>query len=375
MKNQLTTPNILIFVRANQQANLAYEMIKNNPFAHAVLKGVNSMVALLNMENEFVFASDLFLKNYNFKDVEAVVGHRIGETLKCIYYDPKNDCGTQNICASCGVSAILTTENSAIENVSATIIAKSGDVIIEKNYELSYVGVEFSGNKFKMLTINDASAVKRKERLESVYLKRMDSQLAIVKEQSGLLKIRAKKDGSSQIDLYELLDDTIIQLKQRTSFQKTFSEALNETLVVVNEKINSFDLFTNLIEDFLGRCANKEVVIKKGLEFYDFNFYSDKNILYCALVSLIENALVASVVNSNIVISMSCNEDSVVFAVHNDAVIPEYIQNKIFRNKKGIGTYGVKLFVESYLKGSVYFTSVEGLGTTFYLKLPMLIIF
>ncbi|PCH77946.1 MAG: hypothetical protein COB98_01965 [Flavobacteriaceae bacterium] len=141
-----------------------------------------------------------------------------------------------------------------------------------------------------------------------------------------------------------------------------------------NEKLNSSDIFNELSQNFLKRCSENEIVIKKGLEFDDFDFYTDRLILNCALIALIENAFIGSPKKGSIEISMTRAEGSIVFSVHNKAVMSAYVQLQVFRNREGIGTYGAKLFIEKYLKGSVYYTSVEGLGTTFYLKLPLLMI-
>ncbi|PCH77945.1 MAG: hypothetical protein COB98_01960 [Flavobacteriaceae bacterium] len=217
MKNQFSSCKSLTFVRANQQLTTVFEKIKSNAFAHAILKGGYSMVTLLNEKNELVFASDLFLKNFYFRSPEDIIGRALGETLNCIYYDANTGCEGRKICASCGVPSLL--NNSIPEgNVSTSIIAYSGDLITEKHYELSYIGIALDGDKFKMLTLTDVSAIKRKERLESVYLKRMTVKLAIAKEQFGKLKKFSNLDNSLTTHLHDLLEDTIVQLNEGASF-------------------------------------------------------------------------------------------------------------------------------------------------------------
>jgi len=376
MKNQSGTPNNLAYIKTNNRAFADHEKIKSTAFGYAVLKGVHAMVAIINEDNYLVFMSDLFVKNFNYDGKGNFIGKKIGETLRCIYYDPKLGCEGKKICSSCGVSSILKEDNNVdeTESVAATIVAQTGDLIIEKSYELYSVNIELEGDKFKMLTINDISDLKRKDSLEKVYLRRMDNQLAVVKEQSDILRKQVVLENKIDIGLYDSLGETILQLKEKTSFQQIFSEAQNETLTVINEKLSSVEVYTMLTNDFSGRCANKRIKIKKGLEFEVFNFYSDKNILGSAIVAILENALAASTINSNIIISMSRVNESVVISVHNEAVMSAYVQLQVFRNMNGIGTYGAKLFIEKYLKGEVYFSSIDGLGTTFYLKLPLLMI-
>ena len=73
----------------------------------------------------------------------------------------------------------------------------------------------------------------------------------------------------------------------------------------------------------------------------------------------------------------SVGED-VEFSVHNPGVIPAEVQQQVFKRSfstkaakgRGIGTYSVKLFAESYLGGTVGFESSPEVGTRFFVRLP-----
>jgi sensor histidine kinase regulating citrate/malate metabolism len=70
--------------------------------------------------------------------------------------------------------------------------------------------------------------------------------------------------------------------------------------------------------------------------------------------------------------------DSVVFSVHNPAVMPRDVQLQMFQRSfstkgsgRGLGTYSIKLLTERYLRGSVRFESRRDYGTTFYVRYPL----
>jgi len=58
-------------------------------------------------------------------------------------------------------------------------------------------------------------------------------------------------------------------------------------------------------------------------------------------------------------------------------VIDKKVKLQIFQrsfstkgSNRGVGTYSIKLFVENYMKGTVWFESNESEGTTFKVDLP-----
>jgi hypothetical protein len=68
----------------------------------------------------------------------------------------------------------------------------------------------------------------------------------------------------------------------------------------------------------------------------------------------------------------------VAFHVNNPTVMPEQVRLQIFQRSfstkgepgRGIGTYSIKLFGETYLGGRVSFRSQEPEGTTFTITVP-----
>ncbi|MBL4745284.1 MAG: ATP-binding protein [Flavobacteriaceae bacterium] len=376
MKNQSRTSSRLPFVKSNEQAVEAFEKLKKNRLAQAVLKGVNSMVILINEAKELVFTSDLFLRNFQFEQIEDIIGREIGALLGCIQYKPRTECDWEKACGSCGVFILFNNKKDAVtlENTPVTIISELEGFILEKKYELSAVTLELINQKYQLVTISDVSSVLLKEQLDKEYFERMGSQISMLQKQFEVLNKTALEDSDNEIELYASVTDGIIQLKESTSFHQCFSEAKNKTLLVMHEKLQSVVFYDRLVKDFSERCTKKGVRLEKGLEFDDFTFYSDGRILYNALVALLENALRASTEKEGIVISLSKLKENLVFSVHNQAIIPDHVKSQVFREGKGLGTYSSKLFIEKYLKGTVYFTSVEGLGTTFYLELPLFMI-
>ena len=123
----------------------------------------------------------------------------------------------------------------------------------------------------------------------------------------------------------------------------------------------------------IGKNYNYELVKN------DFILKSDSVLLIRCLGNLVKNALEAVNPQANVYLYSKREENSVLFCVKNDGIIPENIQLQIFQRSfstkaasgRGIGTYSVKLLVEQYLNGKVSFISNPELGTVFSIRVPI----
>jgi len=97
-----------------------------------------------------------------------------------------------------------------------------------------------------------------------------------------------------------------------------------------------------------------------------------------SLQNLVKNAFEATKKDDRIRLFAEIDEKQIYFKVWNERVIPENIQAQIFQKSfstkaeegRGIGTYSVKLFIENYLNGKVFFISNEKEQTCFTIALP-----
>jgi signal transduction histidine kinase len=118
-------------------------------------------------------------------------------------------------------------------------------------------------------------------------------------------------------------------------------------------------------------------IIEVGISGDTPSVVADPVLLGRVLANLIKNALEATDERAIVTVRFS-NLDGPIFTVHNDTVMPEAVRLQVFRRSfstkggpgRGIGTYSARLLAERYLGGQLTFTSEEGSGTTFLLRLP-----
>lgn len=132
---------------------------------------------------------------------------------------------------------------------------------------------------------------------------------------------------------------------------------------------------------------NANILLKDGQKInYPENInelflYQDEKIIELALSNLVHNAIKYSSENTIIDINIHQNKEETTFEVKDNGIgVPEKDQKNIFKRYfraenallsqgTGIGLNIVKSHLEN-LKGSIFFTSTENIGTTFTMKIP-----
>ena len=90
---------------------------------------------------------------------------------------------------------------------------------------------------------------------------------------------------------------------------------------------------------------------------HNFTVNSDLSLLLRVLCNMITNAIEASLEHETVNVWVTTDADRVTFYVHNDQVIPENIQLRLFEKNfstkkgdgRGLGTYSMKLIGEKLL--------------------------
>jgi signal transduction histidine kinase len=96
------------------------------------------------------------------------------------------------------------------------------------------------------------------------------------------------------------------------------------------------------------------------------------------LLNMALNALEATDPGGTVTAWAEAGEGEVTFCVHNAREIPPAVAQRVFQRSystkatrgRGLGTYSMKLFGESFLGGRVRFTTSAEEGTVFRFSLP-----
>jgi signal transduction histidine kinase len=107
----------------------------------------------------------------------------------------------------------------------------------------------------------------------------------------------------------------------------------------------------------------------------DVKIISDRALVHRMVMNMIKNAVEAD--GSIVTICLDTKADDVEISVHNRKTMPKEVQLQVFKKffstkgeGRGVGTYGMKLIGEGFLKGKVWFDSSPDLGTRFTFRIP-----
>ncbi len=172
---------------------------------------------------------------------------------------------------------------------------------------------------------------------------------------------------------------TVERLVSEIAIQKDFSHHRDAAYKPVKSAVALSQVKKELDAVTSGHKASFGKDIISSWPNQDLILRTDPLLLSRILGNMVINALEATPETGKVRITVTGEDGKQVsWQVWNQATIPRPVQKRIFQRYfssktgkgRGLGTYSMKLFGESYLKGKISMTSTETEGTTFTFTLP-----
>ncbi len=188
------------------------------------------------------------------------------------------------------------------------------------------------------------------------------------------LKIQQLQRDLSDSKQIRLLESMVSQIDTLSDIADSFSEFAK----MPAPENTQFDII-ELVDESIRLHRSKQVTIKAFLNSDSVKVWADPNILSRIMNNLLLNAIqsVADGPIELVVKAILCENKIEISCKDNGAGIPEEISEKIFTTYfstkatgSGIGLAVAKKGIEN-AGGNIWFESKEGMGTTFYISLPV----
>ena len=337
-----------------------------------VADSITDMVAVVNNRRQIVFANRVMLA-FAGPGTEPC-GPRPGELLGCVNAGKSPEgCGLSEACRLCGAGTAVSEVLERASPVRRECSLDTGNVIGgEHLFDVTATPFELDGERYVFLYYRDTGDSKRKNALQRVFFHDILNTASSLKVYIDLMK--KSRDGKSFIGEIENITDSLVD---EIRSQRMLVYAESGTLSVQENLIVSGEIADSVIRAFaLDRLAEgKEIVLAPFSE--SFGFVSDEALVHRILMNMVKNALEASGKGDTVTIGYSILDGRVLFSVHNPGAMTEGTAARVFTRyfstkgeNRGLGTYGMRLLAEGYLRGKVSFSSTEAEGTTFVLTLP-----
>lgn len=354
------------------------EILFNNKLVLKLLDGLPNAALLLNKNRQIVAYNKSTLDLVVNGELKSIYGQRVGEAIGCIHaFEMPAGCGTSKFCAECGAGQCnkLTSETllDAKQECRVTVNKNNSEVSVDLRVGTSIIDLD--ENQYILFAIEDIQDEKRRKVLERIFFHDVLNTATAV---MGLSEIIKDSDSADIVDEFKtMMYSSSEQLVKEIQSQRDLINAEEGTLTVNNTDVKVDDIINTAYDIYKDHKLSKEKNYFRLLWNKDNSIKTDKVLLVRCLGNLIKNALEATDKGGTVRVFATNFKDKVRFSVYNDKIIPEKIQLQIFQRSfstkatsgRGIGTYSVKLLVENYLKGKVFFISNPEVQTLFSIEL------
>jgi K+-sensing histidine kinase KdpD len=366
------------------------------PFVTEFLDAMPNMAVVLNSDRQIVLTNKAFRafveaggddhaeSAHRREIVEAVliaaIGQRPGEAVGCIHSrETPGGCGTTPFCRHCGaVRAIVNAQKWKeldVQECRLTVGEVHGREA-SVDFRVWAQPIPVAGEQFTVFSLLDISDEKRRAALERIFFHDVMNTAGGVRSIAELLAT-SDLGPADQQEAVLVMSQSADQLVEEISAQRALTAAESGDLDVTPRALQSIEVVRRVINVLRRHEVSNGRTIDVAADAAAFTLVSDPVLLRRVLINLLRNALEATPPGGVVTVGTQLEADTAVFTVHNASVMSSEVTMQVFQRSfttkgtgRGLGTYSIRLLTEHYLQGAVSFTSVDGEGTIFVVRLP-----
>jgi nitrogen fixation/metabolism regulation signal transduction histidine kinase len=373
MSDTFTLPTLYAPAERATQEELQWQtgFISELSSLHAVLDAMPNIVLILNQYRQTIFFNKALFNLVQDKEASRIIGMRPGELLDCIHScESEGGCGTTRFCSACGaVNAILSSQGGIQSVEECRIIAGSNGEFGALDLRVWATSFESHGDPYTIFAISDISNEKRRAALERIFFHDV---LNLVTALQGAADMIVRQDKELVEEFAPIIEQLVGKLIEEIESQRDLSAAEKKELHVAFYPIQSLRFLQQVADFYQSHYVAQGRSIHISPDAANVSFVSDASLLQRVIGNMIKNALEACRPGEVVTLGCSVNENKISFWVHNPGFIPDQARLQIFQRsfstkdqRRGLGTYSMKLLSEQYLNGEISFNSSPEEGTTF----------
>lgn len=351
--------------------------ISHNPIMNTLLESAAGLLIVLNEDRQIVAINHAFLKASGIKNIDDVLGFRLGECLHCAHaFDKPNGCGTTEACVSCGAAIAMMTaivDDKPDEKICALVTDEDN---VTKNLCLLIQAkpIVSQGSRWILIYAKDVTKEHFWMNMEKVFFHDINNVLTTVFGNIQLLQTQYPDNTE--------IENTLLgceRLIQEIRLQKAYSENRQEGFRVHRQRIPIRRIETDLRLMIGQHRAIKDIIFLQNWPKAAIDIETDPLLVSRVIGNMVINACEASQTGDSVRLDATVSENDICFNVWNNSEIDPKIRPRIFQKHfstkfgpgRGLGTYSMKLLGEQFLGGQISFSTGESTGTTFSFCLPL----
>jgi len=350
---------------------------QQNPLLSKTLNAMHEMAVILDVDRIIVYYNSVYKDFAERHGIDTKLGIRPGAAFSCVRsLEGDEKCGTTDFCSYCGGNnTILKCLNGEKSTSECNIIAINGN---EFSLKVSATPLHLNEKYYTLYCIIDVSSENRKKTLEKIFFHDINNIVGGVSLLCEMLADNCDTKNPENISNLQLLRSSVDSLKAEIDSQRLITMAEKDELKVKLQNTHLINVLDNVVRFFRSGMSGTGISIVNEVTDGSVCIETDPVLLKRVIVNVIKNACEASESGQTVTIKCNYAEENIVLSVHNEKHMSEDVCKSVFKRSfstkgkgRGLGTYSMRLLTERYLKGNIYFTSVEGDGTTFYIELPV----
>lgn len=346
--------------------------VMSHPFVAQLMDAVDALVFVLNLQRQTIYVNHRVCEMLQVDGNDLLLGLRPGEAVGCENaYRKPGGCGTSAYCMTCGgVNSILSSVQGRVGIGECRIVTVEGDAF---ELQVRATPLEIEDRRFVVLAATDISHQKRREALERIFFHDVMNTVSGLR----LLSDRLESDSSLPDEAVGCMRQGLEILMSELSGQRDLTAAEEGWLEIQPVELQSLDVLQSVLDIAGSYQSLTDCVVRADPASESVRLVSDPTLLGRVLCNLVKNAVEASKAGQTVQIGAYQEEQGVRFDVHNEDPIEPEIQRQLFQrsfstkgDRRGLGTYSVRLLTQRYLGGRVRFRSRPEIGTTFSVWCP-----
>lgn len=349
---------------------------KNSDFI-SVFSQLPDMALVINQKREIVYGNQKLLDDLGLKKVEESLSYRPGELFNCIHTINGSGCGDSEDCRYCQAFSVVKESQ-----VTKTTVSREARVTVRPSNKSLSLDLKVTASplllnnlsSMTMVFFSDISHQKRREYLEEVFLHDTRNTLNALSLMGDMISF---KDLPREVQGdFSLIQQYVKMLAEDFEGHQMLLEAEKGILKCQLSLFPVHEIVSTCLEAVSKIAQFMDVKISLDLLDPTENVYTDPRLARRVLVNAMKNAIEATPENGLIKIIVSGGENCIV-EINNPGCLDEYVSKQIFQRSfstkgqgRGLGTYSMRLLLESYLDGKISFSSSKQKGTTFVINFP-----
>lgn len=340
---------------------------------HELWASLPVVFLILNRCRQIVSANQRFVELAGETQPDVLYGKRPGEALGCVNaLNAPSGCGTHEFCSTCGaVGSILSSQSGEAAVRECVISCRGGSLELRVWATPIWRGSEC----FTIFSAMDIAHENRRKSLERTFFHDISNTAVGIFGTAELLSETLHEPDSAQ-EVETILHSSEWLLDEIRSHKKLVEAEAGE-LVAQKVPVSSLEVLTQCVRLYSQNKSLRSRALLVDVHAVDAQVATDPVLLRRILINMIKNALEATPENGKVLSTCGLRDGMVFFSVNNPGYMPREVQRGLFQRTfstkgvgRGVGTYSMKLFAESYLRGTIQFTTDPDAGTTFTLSLP-----